>query len=174
MNPVVWYLKQPLYHCALLNLLLLIFILFSINDLLIFSFQCCKVITSSPVCPNSFVYVCLFSTFKRLFYTNICLSLSKHVKHQRQSFRNNKKENNIICLMGQSRLLFRLFIGPFKRTIQFWQQINAKNVMSIKFTGPGFKLTTSRTWIVSHNHKPRAPEYSFRLQPRASVNLISH
>ena len=41
--------------------------------------------------------------------------------------------------MGQPRPLFRLFWVFFKQTLlQFLQQINVKNIMSIQYTAPGF------------------------------------
>ena len=48
-----------------------------------------------------------------------------------------------LFLMGQSRPLFRLFSVFFKQTLlQFLQQIDVKNVMSIQYTALGFKPTT--------------------------------
>ena len=44
--------------------------------------------------------------------------------------------------MGQTRPLFRLFSVFFKQTIQFLQQINVKNVMSIQYPAPGFEPMT--------------------------------
>ena len=43
--------------------------------------------------------------------------------------------------MGHPRPLFRLFSVFFKQTIQFLQQINVKNVKSIKYLATGFKPT---------------------------------
>ena len=56
---------------------------------------------------------------------------------------------------GYSRPLF--LFGLFKQTIQFLQQINVKNDMSILYMMPSFEPTTSWTLVVSHNHKTRAP-----------------
>ena len=56
-------------------------------------------------------------------------------------------------LMGQSRPLFRLFSVFFKqKLLQFLQQINVKNVMSIQYTAPGSEPTTLGSWASSHNH----------------------
>ena len=52
---------------------------------------------------------------------------------------------------------FSFIFGLFKQTAQFLQQINVKNVKSIPYMVLGFKPTTSRTWVVSHNHQIRAP-----------------
>ena len=32
--------------------------------------------------------------------------------------------------------------------------------MSIQYTAPRFKPTTNQTWVVTHNHWPRAPAWS--------------
>ena len=45
--------------------------------------------------------------------------------------------------MGQLRPLFRLFLIFFKQTIQYLQQINVKNVMTIQDMALGFEPTTS-------------------------------
>ena len=47
--------------------------------------------------------------------------------------------------MGHPRPLFRLFSVFFKQTIQFLQQMNVKNVMSIQYPAPGFEPTTFGT-----------------------------
>ena len=52
---------------------------------------------------------------------------------------------NLILNGPQSRPLFRLFSVFFKQTIQFLQQMNVKNVMSIQYLAPGFKPTTFGT-----------------------------
>ena len=44
-----------------------------------------------------------------------------------------------------------------KQTLQFFQQIYVKNVMTIKYTLLGFKSTTFGTRVSSHNHQTRAP-----------------
>ena len=49
--------------------------------------------------------------------------------------------------MGQPQPLFVYF-----RSFQANKQYNVKNVMNIQYTVPGFKPTTSQTWVVSHNH----------------------
>ena len=59
--------------------------------------------------------------------------------------------------MGHPRPLFRLFSVFFKQTIQFLQQINVKNVMSIQYPAPGFEPTTFETCVSSHYHLTRAP-----------------
>ena len=51
--------------------------------------------------------------------------------------------------MGQTRPLFRLFSVFFKQTIQFLQQINVKNVMSIQYPVPGFEPTTGLPNLLS-------------------------
>ena len=52
-----------------------------------------------------------------------------------------------------------LFIfGLFKQTINFLQQINVNNVMSIQYKVPGFEPTTSWTWVVSH--RPGLPFFN--------------
>ena len=43
--------------------------------------------------------------------------------------------------LGQPRSLF-VYFGLFKQTIQFLQQMNVKNVMSIQYPAPGFEPTT--------------------------------
>ena len=53
--------------------------------------------------------------------------------------------------MGQPDL-FSFIFGLFKQRIQFLQQTNVKNVMSIQYMVPGFEPMTSWTWVVSHNH----------------------
>ena len=47
--------------------------------------------------------------------------------------------------MGQTRPIFRLFLVFFKQTIQFLQQMNVKNVMSIQYPAPGFEPMTFGT-----------------------------
>ena len=44
--------------------------------------------------------------------------------------------------IGQTRPLFCLFLVFLKQTIQFLQQINVKNVMSIQYPAPGFEPMT--------------------------------
>ena len=51
--------------------------------------------------------------------------------------------------MGHPRPLFRLF--PSYQTLQFLQQINVKNVMSIQYMVLGFEPTTFGTQVSSHN-----------------------
>ena len=63
--------------------------------------------------------------------------------------------------MGQPQPLFRLFSVLFKQTLQFLQQINVINVLSIQYTMPGFEPTTSQTWVVSHNHWPGLPPHFY-------------
>ena len=58
--------------------------------------------------------------------------------------------------MGQPRPFLFIF-GLFKQTIQFLQQINVKNVMSIQYPALGFEPMTFGTWVSSHNHENRAP-----------------
>ena len=45
---------------------------------------------------------------------------------------------------GQTPALFSFIFSLFKQTIQFLQQINVKNVMSIQYTVPGFEPATFR------------------------------
>ena len=47
--------------------------------------------------------------------------------------------------MGHPWPLFRLSSVPLKQTIQFLQQINVKNVLSIQYPALGFKPTTFGT-----------------------------
>ena len=47
--------------------------------------------------------------------------------------------------LGQPRPLFLFIFGLFKQTIQFLQQMNVKNVMSIQYLAPGFEPTTFGT-----------------------------
>ena len=58
--------------------------------------------------------------------------------------------------MGQPRSLFHFIFVFFKQTIQLLQKSIWKNVMTIQYMAPVFKPTTSRTWVVSHNHQTRA------------------
>ena len=56
--------------------------------------------------------------------------------------------------MGQPHPLFRFIFGLFKQTIQFWQQINVKNVQMSIYTAPGFKPTTFQTWPQDQGSRP--------------------
>ena len=47
--------------------------------------------------------------------------------------------------MGQPRPLFCLFLVFFKQKIQFLQQINVKNVLSIQYLALGFEPMTFGT-----------------------------
>ena len=62
-------------------------------------------------------------------------------------------------LNGPTQASFSFIYTLFKQTIQFSQQINVKNVISIQYTAPGFKPSTSWTWVISHNHQTRAHSY---------------
>ena len=63
------------------------------------------------------------------------------------------KTNQIFFLNNGPTSAFSSFIfGIFKEEIQFLQQINVKNVMSIQYTAPGLEPMISRTWVISHNH----------------------
>ena len=54
---------------------------------------------------------------------------------------------------GPTSASFSFIFGLFKQTLlQFLQQINVKNVMSIQYPAPGFEPTTFGTWVFSHNH----------------------
>ena len=70
------------------------------------------------------------------------------------------RQNHWAMAATHYRLIF--FNGPtpasfcfflvFQANITIFQQINVKNAKSIQYTAPGFELTTSQLWIVSHNH----------------------
>ena len=61
--------------------------------------------------------------------------------------------------------LFFIYFRPFKHTpVQYLQQINAKNVMSIQYTVPEFELTTFGTRVSSHNHQTKAPALIFLVE----------
>ena len=46
---------------------------------------------------------------------------------------------------GPTPASFSFIFGLFKQTIQYLQQINVKNVMSIQYPAPGFEPTTFGT-----------------------------
>ena len=54
---------------------------------------------------------------------------------------------NQLNQLFQTSASFSFIFGLFKQTIQFLQQINVKNVMSIQYPAPGFEPTTF--WNVS-------------------------
>ena len=59
-------------------------------------------------------------------------------------FEQNYTEYSILVFFKWANpSLFLLFFCLFKQTIQFLQQINVKNVMSIQCTALGFKPMTS-------------------------------
>ena len=61
--------------------------------------------------------------------------------------------NEYVFLNGPTLASFSFIFGLFKQTsLQFLQQINVKNVISIQYTVPGFKPTTFGMWASSHNH----------------------
>ena len=66
-------------------------------------------------------------------------------------------------LNGQTPASFLFIFGLPKLTIQFLQQINAKNAMSIQYTAPAFKPTISQTRVVSHNHQTWASALQQRI-----------
>ena len=54
---------------------------------------------------------------------------------------------------GPTPASFSFIFSLFKQAqLLFLQQISVKNVMSIQYTAPGFELTTSGTWVITHNH----------------------
>ena len=56
-------------------------------------------------------------------------------------------------LNGPTRPLFCLFlVFSSKHHYNIYNQSMWKNVMSIQYMVPGFKLMTTQTWIFSHNH----------------------
>ena len=55
---------------------------------------------------------------------------------------------------------FSFIFGLFKQTIPFLQQINAKNVMIIQYTVPGFEPTTSWHELSPIHTRPGLPPYS--------------
>ena len=66
-----------------------------------------------------------------------------------------KRVKDLLPLMiknGPTPASFTFIFDLFKPIIQFLQQFNVKNDMSIQYTAPGFKPTTSGTRVVSHNH----------------------
>ena len=66
--------------------------------------------------------------------------------------------NNTLFFKWANPGLFFVYFRSFQTNIKtILQQINVKNVKSIQYTAPGFKPTTSWTWIISHNHSTRAP-----------------
>ena len=64
--------------------------------------------------------------------------------------------HRIFLKTGQPRRLLPFIFSLFKQTsLQFYTKICEK--MSIQFTVPGFKPTTSGSWVSPHNHWIRAP-----------------
>ena len=61
---------------------------------------------------------------------------------------------------GQPQPLFRLFSVFWNKQYTFTTIQCEKNVMPIQYMAPGFKPTTSQTWVVSHNHYTWAPTLS--------------
>ena len=55
--------------------------------------------------------------------------------------------------------LFFIYFRSFsnKHQYNFYNKSMWKNVNSIQYTVPGFEPTTSRSWVISHNHYTRAP-----------------
>ena len=59
----------------------------------------------------------------------------------------------ILKKIGPTPASFSFIFSLFKQTLlQFLQQINVKNVMSIQYTAPGFEPTTFGSWASSHYH----------------------
>ena len=54
--------------------------------------------------------------------------------------------------MGHSQPLFRLPLVFWNKQSNFYRKSMCTNVMSIQYTVPSFKPTTSRTWVASLNH----------------------
>ena len=57
---------------------------------------------------------------------------------------------------GPTPASFSFIFGLFKQTIQFLQQINVKNVMSIQYPVLGFEPTTFQTWVSPITTRPVA------------------
>ena len=53
--------------------------------------------------------------------------------------------NIVILKIGPTPASFLFIFGLFKQTIQFLQQMNVKNVMSIQYPAPGFEPMTFGT-----------------------------
>ena len=53
--------------------------------------------------------------------------------------------HDILKKIGPTPASFLFIFGLFKQTIQFLQQMNVKNVMSIQYPAPGFKPMTFGT-----------------------------
>ena len=65
--------------------------------------------------------------------------------------------HNLFKKMDRQRPLFRLFSVFWNKQYNFYN----KSMWKMTFhTAPGFEPTISRTWVVSHNHKTRAPVLS--------------
>ena len=74
--------------------------------------------------------------------------------------------------MGQSRALFQLF-SSFQTNIITILTTNQCEKMSIQYMVLGFKPTTFRTWVSSHNHLTRAPALLEILnQLRVEINAV--
>ena len=77
--------------------------------------------------------------------------------------------------MGQPRPLFRFFLSF--QTNNFYNKSMWK--MSIQYTAQGFKPTTFRTWVVTHNHQTRAstclpvPRLEFFQRSRPEIGIIA-
>ena len=53
--------------------------------------------------------------------------------------------------------IFFVCFRSFQKQYNFYNRSMWKNVMSTQCMAKGFKPTTSRTWVITHNHQTRAP-----------------
>ena len=66
-------------------------------------------------------------------------------------------QKNLFIKNGPTLAFFSFILDLSKETIIFYNKSMWKNVMPIQYMAAGFEPTTSPTWVVSHNHKTRAP-----------------
>ena len=74
----------------------------------------------------------------KTWYVDLIVALQMHLKYDELE----TKRFNVFFYKWAKRGLFFVFL---KQTIQFLQQINVKNVMSIQYPAPGFEPTTFGT-----------------------------
>ena len=55
---------------------------------------------------------------------------------------------------------FRLFSVVSNKQYNFYNKSMCKNVICIQYSAPGFKPTTSQTWVISYKHYTMAPDHA--------------